>query len=939
MFCNNLIINENMGNNRDIKIFHEPTGYDNPYFSERIQRQPSEPLEGDNVVINMITRPFDSSHSVYIDLFVNKRQIPSVKMEMRTSESGENFWEADLGKFKAWDEVEYCFSVINDTTQIISQTYSFFVGKWEQIGKPVHTIQNDRQLEIVFEQVSNCKKSPYIILHKVGMSALKCTFGIKHMKEIRRNDGNGVYEATDLKYFLETSLFEWLRNDGDFEPEAINTARNIFRDFFIEILRISEDKFDKVKYKLPLKANEKIYGMGERYSHLQFRGKEVDNFVYNQYLNQGLKTYLPIPFFISSAGYGLLLDTAMYSVFRFAPDNSNHLEIEADLGDVNVEMSLYFFFGKPKEILNSYTDLTGKPELPPNWVFGPWMSSNNWNSQAEVLKQVQLTKKHAIPATVIVLEQWSDETTFYIFNDARYNVKPGDVYLKYEDFTFPEDGKWPDPKGMVQELHDEGIRILLWQAPVQKYMHGVKHEQRDEDERTMLKNGYCVKYEDGSPYRIPYFEWFDGSLIPDFTNPNAAEWWLNKRLYLIKDIGIDGFKTDGGECVFGKCLRFHNGKTGAEMRNLYPYYYIKAYNEFLKKHGGKDKITFSRSGYTGIQKFPLHWAGDEQSTFEAFRASVRAGLNCGASGIPFWGWDIAGFDGDIPTPELFIRSAGMAAFCPVMQYHTAPGELNKDRTPWNLAKQTGNEKVIETFKKYADLRMNLLPYITAQAKISSRTGIPLMRAMFIEYPDDRNCEDLDQQYFFGDSLLVAPVMEENGIYKDIYLPDGLWIDLFSNKTEEGGRFLKVRTELDEIPVFMKENSIIPLNLSNSLELFSHVGNQTDKYTNLCFMIFITGIAKYVYEDYHGNVINIEAGICESGLSINFSSSGNYPVFLIIRNGYRLIYTGDIVCFTGCSITHSCSLTETESDAYTIRNNDILVKLYPGTRTIHFGRMY
>jgi len=687
--------------------------------------------------------------------------------------------------------------------------------------------------------------------------------------------------------------------------------------------------------------------MGERYSTLQFRGKEVDNFVYNQYLNQGLKTYLPVPFYISSAGYGLLLDTAMYSVFRFGTGNNNLLEIEADLDNsndstnantsvnTNVESTLYFFFGKPKEILNSYTILTGKPELPPKWVFGPWMSSNNWNSQVEVLKQVHLTKKYSIPATVIVLEQWSDEATFYVFNDARYDVKPGDDYLKYEDFTFPEDGKWPDPKGLVQELHKEGMKVFLWQAPVQKYMHGIKHEQRDEDERAMLANGYCVKDENGNPYRIPYFEWFDGSLVPDFTNPDAVEWWFNKRLYLIKDIGIDGFKTDGGECVYGKVLKFHNGKTGAEMRNLYPYYYIKAYNEFLKKHGGKDKITFSRSGYTGIQKFPLHWAGDEQSTFEAFRASVRAGLNSGASGIPFWGWDLAGFDGDIPTPELFIRSAEMAAFCPIMQYHTAPGELNKDRTPWNLAKQTGNEKIIEIYKKYADLRMNLLPYITAQAELSSKTGIPLMRAMFIEYPEDKNCEELSQQYFFGDNLLVAPVMEENCFYKDIYLPDGLWMNLFNGQTEKGGRFLKLKAELDEIPVFLKENSIIPLNLSGCMELFSHVGNQTDRYTNLCFMIFVTSAAEYNYEDYFGNIINIDARIKNDELLIHFKSCSNYPVLLMIKNRAHMTYIDN----TGCSIPQSYNLKDSESDAYAIRNNDVMIKLHPGRKIIHFGRMH
>jgi alpha-D-xyloside xylohydrolase len=423
------------------------------------------------------------------------------------------------------------------------------------------------------------------------------------------------------------------------------------------------------------------------------------------------------------------LDTLFYSVFKFGTKLNDLLEIEADIDGGKEGLELFLLPGKPLEVIRQYSNITGKPALPPKWSFGPWMSSNNWDSQAETVKQVELTQKHQIPATVIVLEQWSDEATFYVFNDAQYEMKDGHSHLNYDDFEFPEWGRWPNPQKMVEFLHESGLKVLLWQIPIEKHMYGVLHAQKDEDERAMLEAGYHVQLSNGEPYRIPY-NWFKDCLILDFSNPAAKEWWFNKRKYLL-DIGIDGFKTDGGECVFGNDLLFNDGTAAEKMRNRYPNDYIGSYYEFVQQHVKGGGITFSRAGYVGLQKFPLHWAGDERSTFEAFRASIIAGLSCSMSGIPFWGWDLAGFHGDIPTAELFIRSTQMAAFCPVMQYHAeSKGEFNQDRTPWNIAERTKNPLVLEQYKKFADLRMNLLPYVYEQASSCSKLGVPLMRAMF-----------------------------------------------------------------------------------------------------------------------------------------------------------------------------------------------------------------
>ena len=381
---------------------------------------------------------------------------------------------------------------------------------------------------------------------------------------------------------------------------------------------------------------------------------------------------------------------------------------------------------------------------------------------------------------------------------------------------------------MFEYLHENGLKVILWQIPIQKYLNKQYHLQKDEDEKYMIAEGYCVKYSDGTPYRMPE-GWFKESLLMDFSNSKGVQWWFNKRQYLL-DIGVDGFKTDGGEFVFGKDLRFSDGRIGAEMRNNYPNDYIEAYYRFATEYHQGDAITFSRAGFTGAQNFPAHWAGDERSTFNAFQNSLIAGLTSGISGIPFWGWDLAGFNGDIPSAELFIRSAQMAAFCPIMQYHAeSKAEFNQDRTPWNIAQRTGDIRALEGYRFFANVRMNLLPYIFDQSRVSSETGIPLMRALFIEYPEDQSTYSIYDEYLFGDYLLVAPIIEQGTTERMVYFPEGTWINIWTNEIIEGPEWKRVNAQLMEIPVYIKGDSAILTNLDESLEFGSYVGNSVDAY--------------------------------------------------------------------------------------------------------------
>jgi alpha-glucosidase (family GH31 glycosyl hydrolase) len=233
-------------------------------------------------------------------------------------------------------------------------------------------------------------------------------------------------------------------------------------------------------------------------------------------------------------------------------------------------------------------------------------------------------------------------------------------------------------------------------------------------------------------------------------------------------------------------------------------------------HGlGRQAMTFSRAGFTGSAAYPCHWAGDEDSTWDAFRASITAGLTAGACGIFFWGWDLAGFSGELPTAELYMRSAAAACFAPIMQYHSEyhQREPSRDRTPWNVAEQTGDARVLEVYRRFARLRMRLQPYLRAQARASVDASRPMMRALFFEVDDDSRIWEFPHEYFLGDELLVAPVIEAGAEEQRVYLPQGAWIDPWTGEELTGPAVVTRPAPLDRIPVYVSAGAaaaLVPL---------------------------------------------------------------------------------------------------------------------------------
>jgi alpha-D-xyloside xylohydrolase len=566
-----------------------------------------------------------------------------------------------------------------------------------------------------------------------------------------------------------------------------------------------------------------VYGTGERFNGLNQKGRTVSVRVEEQFCNQGEKTYCASPFFVTDTGFALYVKSDCAVVFSFAQQ-----EITAEFP---ADAAVYLGAGAPADLVAQYMRLTGPAVLPPKWAFAPWISANHWNSQAQVEQQAEALRHYDFPASTLVVEAWSDEATFYIFNGASYTPRKNGEPLRYADFDFSQSPFWQDPAAMIKKLHAAGLHLVLWQIPVYK-KQGADEEpnvQNDLDWTDAVQRGLCVKTKEGAPYTIPEKHWFAGSLIPDFTNPETRRTWFAKRQYLL-DIGVDGFKTDGGEFVCSDNAAFHDGSTGAEQANRYAEDYTEAYSRFI----GPDRVLFSRAGYTGQQKAPCHWAGDHQSTNAELKSVLSAGLSAAMSGIPFWGFDIAGFAGPLPTLDLYRRATMLACFSPIMQWHSEPdggqfrelmpgGEGNNERSPWNMASAYQRPEFVDEMRFWHKLRMNLLPYLYTTAIDCCEKAAPMMRPLVYGWPDDAQAVEIEDEYLLGESLLIAPLMETDQTQRTLYLPAGRWTGLFSRKTYPGGQAIVSDAE-EKFPVYLRAGCALPLFAEAGQPLGQYEGN-------------------------------------------------------------------------------------------------------------------
>lgn len=527
------------------------------------------------------------------------------------------------------------------------------------------------------------------------------------------------------------------------------------------------------------------WGFGERFDAFDQTGLCRKTVVFEKFTHQGENAYFPVPLAVFETAC-VYVDSPRVSTFMTYPeDGGMSVEVECDS-----DCAVHVICHEPREALRVFLKLTEKPSLPPSWVFGIWMSANRWRGEKAALGEVAIAKENGIQPSVVVLEAWSDEMTFYLEDKEHI----------------------PNLKGLVEALAEEGVRLILWQIPVFKSPDdGQTGAELERDRREAVDLSLCLKRSDGSAYEIPRERWFGGSYIPDFTNPAACRWWFGKRRSLL-DAGVAGFKTDGGEFVYDDDVVSYNGLTGRELKNLYPYLYEKAYKEAV----GKDRVLFSRAGFTGANAYSLHWAGDQMSQWSELRAVLNAGLNAALSGIFFWGFDIAGFAGSMPSAELYLRAFALAVFSPIMQWHSEPigGQFKdiqasddafNDRSPWNVARHTGDKRVMEHCRRLCQARIRLMGYLAAEAGRSVESGEPLLKPLMLLYPHDAKACRIDDEYLFGNDLLVCPILEESVCHRSVYLPEGSWVGADSVE-RKGPVFFEMDIPVGSIGLFVRSGA-------------------------------------------------------------------------------------------------------------------------------------
>ncbi len=520
-----------------------------------------------------------------------------------------------------------------------------------------------------------------------------------------------------------------------------------------------------MRQQLSLGVGELIYGLGERFTPFVKNGQSVD--IWNE--DGGTSTgqsYKNIPFYISNKGYGVFVNHTEKVSFEIATEMVTKAEFS-----VPGERLDYFLINGPtmKDVLMRYTDLTGKPALPAPWTFGLWLSTSfttNYD-EATVNSFVDGMIDRGIPLAVFHFDCfWMKEFSWCDF--------------KWDERVFP------DPTGMIKRLKEKGIKICAW---INSYV-GQESSMFDEG----VKNGYFIKRKNGDVWQ--WDMWQPGMAIVDFTNPAACKWYSDK-LEMLLDMGVDCFKTDFGERIPTDVV-YYDGSDPVKMHNYYTYLYNKTVFDLLERKKGKgEAVLFARSATAGGQKFPVHWGGDCWSDYESMEESLRGGLSLTMSGFGYWSHDIGGFE-STSTPDVYKRWAAFG----LMSSHSRLHGSTSYRVPWAY-----DEEAVDVVRFFTKLKASLMPYLYRNAIETSKSGVPVMRSMVIEFTKDLNCAYLDKQYMFGDSLLVAPIFNEEGIAR-YYLPEGTWTQYLTGEVKEGGRWYEEKYGYLNIPVFAKEGTII-----------------------------------------------------------------------------------------------------------------------------------
>lgn len=581
------------------------------------------------------------------------------------------------------------------------------------------------------------------------------------------NTGWSVKESADAISYksefgeIEIKKYPWRLVIKDKDGKVLTQTRHIADNDSSQVkllpfnfIKRGQDNSRSVNPVFTLAPGEKIFGCGESFTSLNKVGQKVHLTVTDPQGPETDQMYKPVPFFMSNRGYGVFMHTSAPATCDFGASY-----IGADRIFMKDEkIDFFFFIGEPKEILDEYTNITGKSPMLPLWSFGTWMSRISYFTQDEGLDIAKQLRANKIPADVIH------------FDTGWFGV---DWQCDYE---FSKD-RFADPVAMLKTLKDKNFHTCLWQLPYFTPKNALFSE--------IIEKGLNVRNDAGG---MPYED-----AVLDFSNPEAVKWYQGRIAHLLSE-GVATIKCDFGEAAPLGGL-YHSGKTGLYEHNLYPLRYNKALWEVINRETGEG-IIWARSAWAGSQRYALHWGGDAATTNTGMLGDLRGGLSFGLSGFSFWSHDIGGFVTASPE-EIYRRWLPFGFLSSHSRAHGAP-----PTEPWLISKD-----FTDAFRACAEMKYKLMPYVYAQAKDCSNRGLPMVRALFIEFPGDPGAWNVEDEYMFGSQILVAPLLE-SVTERTCYLPKGKWIDYQTGKVYDGG-YQTIKAGKIPCVILVRDGSLIP----------------------------------------------------------------------------------------------------------------------------------
>ncbi len=535
---------------------------------------------------------------------------------------------------------------------------------------------------------------------------------------------------------------------------------------------------------LDLSVGECIYGLGERFTPFVKNGQTVEMWNGDGGTASEL-AYKNVPFYVSNRGYGVLVDSPADVAYEVGSENVERVEFSTE-----AETIRYFVFAgpTPKQAVARYVKLTGMPALPPAWSFGLWLSTS-------------FTTNYDEATTSSFIQGMADrDIPLHVFHFDCFWMKG----YQWCDFEWDAD-TFPDPEAMLKRYHEKGLHVCVWINPY------IAQNSRLFDEA--MERGYLIHRADGGVWQTDL--WQAGMGIVDFTNPEACRWYQSQLQKLI-DMGVDCFKTDFGERIPVRGVRYFDGSDPQRMHNYYTFLYNRTVFEVLERNRGKgDATLFARSGTVGSQQFPVHWGGDNSAHYVSMAETLRAGLSLAASGFAFWSHDISGFELTAPA-HVYKRWCQFG----MLSSHSRLHGNQSYRVPWLF-----DEEASEVLARFTKLKCRLMPYLYAKAVEAHEQGVPVMRPMFMEFPDDPAVDYLDRQYMLGDSLLVAPVFSEDGRVR-FYLPEGTWTHLLDGHQLRGGRWYEEQYDFFSLPLFLRANRVLPVGADDHRVAYDYTAGAT-----------------------------------------------------------------------------------------------------------------